>query len=103
MDIVWPRATHIVWLNYSFPIIFSCAATDDEKVMDKGDIVFWKSGVLADAVLQTGFYPSLGLHYLWQASEGVSRNIEKIDVRTCDSDRLSSSRRGGRVPGLKEK
>ncbi len=70
--------------------------------MDKGDIVFWKSGVLADAVLQTRFHPFLGHHYIWQASERGSGNIEKTGVRTSDRVRLPSTRRGGRVPELYE-
>jgi adenylate kinase family enzyme len=24
-DLVWPRATHLIWLNYSFPIVFGRA------------------------------------------------------------------------------
>lgn len=39
-DIVWPRATHIVWLNYSFPIIFSRALRRTMKRLWTKEILF---------------------------------------------------------------
>ncbi len=40
IDIVWPRATHIVWLNYSFPIIISRALRRTIKRLWTKEILF---------------------------------------------------------------
>lgn len=39
-NIVWPRASHIAWLNYSFPIIFSRALRRTMKRLWTKEILF---------------------------------------------------------------
>ena len=45
-EIVWGRATDVVWLNYSFPLVFSRALRRSiSRACDQGGVVFREPGI----------------------------------------------------------
>ena len=89
-DIVWSRATILIWLNYSFPIVFGRAlARTFKRVAFKEELYSGNRETLRHVVLSTDSIPFWVLRTFWKRrreypmlfKESMFSHLRIIEVR----------------------
>jgi adenylate kinase family enzyme len=107
-DIVWPRATHAVWLNYSFPVVFGRAlARTVRRVASREELFggnresFMQSFLSSDSILWWVIttYESRRKEYRKLFDGGAFPSLFVTELRrTRDAAALLEEIRCGRAP-----
>ena len=91
-DLVWSRATTVIWLNYGFPLVLWRALTRTaRRVLTQEELFSGNRESLRMALFSSRVDPVVGSYHLSSASQAVSRVFQYETVLPVDICRVEES------------